>query len=145
MSYSGVDPTMSPEEGRMNQVSWIEDLFSSIDRMDTDAFMGFLSDAPVFQFGNAPPVEGREAVREAVAGFFAAIRGIEHRLIDSWDMGDAAVCRGRVRYERHDGSALSMDALFDPREAVKAKALPGGTSPDAVRASLDAALARLDL
>jgi argininosuccinate lyase len=40
------------------------------------------------------------------------------------------------------GVAARLDALFDPLEAVKAKALPGGAAPDAVRASLDAALAR---
>ena len=108
MSYSGVDPTMSPEEGRMNQVSWIEDLFSSIDRMDTDAFMGFLSDAPVFQFGNAPPVEGRSEVQAAVAGFFGAISGIEHRLAGSWQIGDAAFSHGRVTYTRGDGSQLDV-------------------------------------
>jgi len=37
-----------------------------------------------------------------------------------------------------------LDALFDPLEAVKTKALAGGTAPDAVRAALDAALLRLD-
>ena len=36
--------------------------------------------------------------------------------------------------------AARLDALFDPLEAVRAKALPGGTAPDAVRASLEAAL-----
>jgi len=40
--------------------------------------------------------------------------------------------------------ARRLDALFDPLEAVKAKALPGGAAPEAVRASLEAALARLD-
>jgi len=35
--------------------------------------------------------------------------------------------------------AVRLDALFDPVEAVRAKSLPGGTAPDAVRASLDAA------
>ena len=36
-----------------------------------------------------------------------------------------------------------LDALFDPLEAVKAKALHGGTAPDAVRASLESALEAL--
>jgi len=40
--------------------------------------------------------------------------------------------------------AERLDALFDPLEAVKAKSLPGGAAPDAVRASLDAALARVE-
>ena len=35
-----------------------------------------------------------------------------------------------------------LDVLFDPLEAVKAKSLVGGAAPDAVRVSLDAALAR---
>ncbi len=39
--------------------------------------------------------------------------------------------------------ALRLDTLFDPLEAVKTKSLTGGTAPDAVRASLDAALARV--
>jgi argininosuccinate lyase len=39
--------------------------------------------------------------------------------------------------------AARLDVLFDPLEAVKAKSLRGGAAPDAVRASLDAALARV--
>jgi argininosuccinate lyase len=39
--------------------------------------------------------------------------------------------------------AAKLDALFDPAEAVRAKAAPGGTAPEAVRAALDAALARV--
>jgi hypothetical protein len=35
--------------------------------------------------------------------------------------------------------------LFDPLEAVKAKSLPGGAAPEAVRVSLDQALARVGL
>ena len=39
--------------------------------------------------------------------------------------------------------AERLEALFDPLEAVRAKSLPGGTAPEAVQASLDAALAAL--
>jgi argininosuccinate lyase len=39
------------------------------------------------------------------------------------------------------GVAARLGTLFDPLEAVRSKSLPGGTAPDAVRASLDAALA----
>jgi len=39
--------------------------------------------------------------------------------------------------------AARLDQLFDPLEAVKAKSLPGGAAPDAVRASLEAALAAI--
>jgi argininosuccinate lyase len=39
--------------------------------------------------------------------------------------------------------AARLDGLFDPHEAVRAKAVRGGTAPEAVAASLDAALRRL--
>lgn len=39
--------------------------------------------------------------------------------------------------------AARLEQLFDPLEAVKAKSLTGGTAPEAARASLDAALARV--
>jgi argininosuccinate lyase len=41
--------------------------------------------------------------------------------------------------------ASRLDAIFDPLEAVKTKSLAGGTAPDAVRVSLDAALARVSV
>ncbi len=40
--------------------------------------------------------------------------------------------------------AARLDALFDPTEAVRAKAAPGGTAPEAVLASLDALRAWID-
>ena len=40
--------------------------------------------------------------------------------------------------------AARLDALFDPLEAVRVKSLRGGAGPDAVRASLDAAAARVE-
>jgi argininosuccinate lyase len=39
--------------------------------------------------------------------------------------------------------AERLTAIFDPREAVNAKSLPGGTAPEAVLRSLEAALARV--
>jgi argininosuccinate lyase len=40
--------------------------------------------------------------------------------------------------------AARLESLLDPAEAVRSKSARGGTAPDAVRASLRAALARLD-
>jgi argininosuccinate lyase len=39
--------------------------------------------------------------------------------------------------------AARLESLFDPVEALKAKALAGGAAPEAVRSSLDAAVARV--
>ncbi len=84
----------------------IEALFAVIDRKDTARFARFLAPDCFFRFGNGTPVTGREAIAEAVAGFFGAVGDLSHRLIDWWPVEAGLVCHGMVRYTRLDGSAL---------------------------------------
>ncbi len=83
-------------------------LFQAIDSSDAAAFAEHLDEQAVFRFGNAPPVIGRAAIREAVAAFFGAVRSLSHRVEESWSAGDAVICRGDVTYTRHDGSSLTL-------------------------------------
>jgi argininosuccinate lyase len=46
----------------------------------------------------------------------------------------------RVLAKDHPRVAADVDALFDPERAVRTRSLPGGTDPDAVRASLRQAI-----
>lgn len=50
----------------------------------------------------------------------------------------------RVLAEEAPAVAARVGVLFDPQEAVRAKAAPGGTAPEAVRAALAAAVARVE-
>lgn len=88
--------------------AWADDLFGCIDAMDTEAFLGFLHDDVLFQFGNIPTTRGKTAVRVAVQGFFDSIRSVRHRLIDLWNQGDSVICRGEVAYTRHNASTLCV-------------------------------------
>jgi ketosteroid isomerase-like protein len=92
----------------MKQKDWLASLFAAIDRQDADAFSGFLAEDAVFRFGNLPAVEGRDAIRSFVAGFFGSIRAVSHAVLDDWQAGDAVICRGEVTYTRHDGSMLTV-------------------------------------
>jgi ketosteroid isomerase-like protein len=83
-------------------------LFAAIDARDAGAFAAFIAEDGEFRFGNAPPVSGRAAIREAVAGFFAAIGGCRHRLLASWTGPGSAVGEGQVTYTRLDGSTLTV-------------------------------------
>ena len=87
---------------------WIADLFAAIDRKDADAFAEFVTEDAHFAFGNLPAVAGRTAIREFVAGFFASIKAVSHRVPDAWLSGGTVVCRGEVAYTRHDGSMLTV-------------------------------------
>lgn len=88
--------------------AWWLRLFATIDARDADGFVAALTQDAEFRFGNAPAVRGREAIRSAVAGFFAAIAGCRHRLIGSWHGSGTAVCEGEVTYTRHDGSSVTI-------------------------------------
>jgi ketosteroid isomerase-like protein len=83
-------------------------LFAAIDARDAQAFAAFLAEDAEFRFGNAPPVCGREAIEAYVGAFFEALGGISHRVEALWITGDRLACHGEVRYERRDGSALTV-------------------------------------
>jgi ketosteroid isomerase-like protein len=88
--------------------SWVSDLFAALDTMDVDTWMSFLTPDCTFRFGNAPSLYGHEAIREAVAGLFTAIKGINHSELEAWEHPDATICTGMVMYTRHDDSTLRV-------------------------------------
>jgi ketosteroid isomerase-like protein len=75
---------------------WVPELFQAIDRMDTDTFVKFLTEDSTFRFGNAQSVQGKENVHGAVAGFFASIKAISHKLLGTWRVGDVVFVQGEV-------------------------------------------------
>lgn len=86
----------------------LDDLFAAIDAMDADRFAGFLAPDCSFRFGNLPPVEGRAAVRDFVAGFFGALGGIRHEVVGRIEVPGRAAMHGFVTYVRKDGSTLRV-------------------------------------
>jgi len=86
----------------------IHELFKTIDQMDSDKFITFLTDDARFYFGNAPPVVGKEAIKKAVSGFFSSIKSIAHKNLNLWVNQDSITYQGEVTYTRHDGSLLTL-------------------------------------
>ena len=99
---------MSAAELAIAREAALPELFAAIDAKDADAFVRFLTPDGLFRFGSAPAAEGRDAVREAVTGFFGTIKGLEHTLKKVIPTGDTLVTEGDVTYTRHDGSAISL-------------------------------------
>ena len=86
----------------------LRDLFAAIDSKDTTAFLDFLTEDARFRFGSAPAVSGRQAIADAVGGFFESIAGLEHRVDMATREGSTLVCEGEVTYTRHDGSKIAL-------------------------------------
>ena len=87
---------------------WLNGLIASIDGKDTARFISHLTDDVVFQFGNAPAVRGKGEVGKAVGGFFQAVKSLKHTVLETWLKDDALICRGTVRYTRHDSTELTV-------------------------------------
>ena len=86
----------------------VDHLFHAIDAMDPDAFVGFITPSGSFKFGNAPPVQGRDAIRTLVAQFWGSIRGSRHRRLHVWRDGDAVAVHGEVTYTRLDEREVTV-------------------------------------
>ena len=85
----------------------VASIFADIDAFDPDKFVAHLTSDARFRFGNADPVTGRAAVREAVAGFFSTIDGLTHHILNSWDSGDTTIVQIDVEYKRKDGKTVT--------------------------------------
>lgn len=87
---------------------WLDGLFASIDEMNVERFVRFLTPDATFRFGSAAPAKGEDEIREAVEGFFASISGCRH-VLGKIIAGDGTlVCEGEVTYTRHDGSEITL-------------------------------------
>ena len=86
-------------------------MFEPADRLDVDGWCSHLTEDIHFRFGNAEPVHGRAAVREAVSQFFATLKGLRHEVVQDWTVDDAVIQQLTVTYTRPDDTQLSVPAV----------------------------------
>ncbi len=92
----------------MTTPQWVQELFATIDAKDADGFTAYFTENGTLIFGNAPPANGKEAIREVVAGFFNSISALDHTIDGNWFHPDCVFCRGTVTYTRLDGSQVTL-------------------------------------
>jgi ketosteroid isomerase-like protein len=88
-----------------------KELFADIDRMDAAAFASYFTEDGVLRFANADEVQGRGAIEAVIAGFFGTIKGLSHRILEQWDVGDATVLQAEVTYTRTDDGRVTLPAV----------------------------------
>jgi hypothetical protein len=93
----------------METRKWLEEIGKSIDSMDADKFVEFLTDDCTFRFGNQPAVDGKSATRDYVAAFFTMIGGCKHSVVNYWAGENSIVWEGNVLYTRLDGNQVTVN------------------------------------
>ena len=87
------------------------ELFADIDSMVPEAFGGHLAEDATLTFGNAPPVRGRDACVQAWAGFCELIDGVQHEVVNQWEVGDTTIAETAVTYTRKDGGRVCVPVV----------------------------------
>jgi limonene-1,2-epoxide hydrolase len=93
-----------------------EQLLTDIDSMEPERFAAHLSSDVTMRFGNADPIHGRDAVREAWSAFCEDLNGVKHDLIEQWTIDGTTIVEARVTYTRGDGSQVSVPVTTIYRE-----------------------------
>jgi ketosteroid isomerase-like protein len=89
---------------------WVKQYFADVDSMDVDALLNHLTDDVVVDWGNADPFVGKQAVAEAIGGFYQAIDGMQHEFLSVQDQGSEAIVEANVNYTRKDGRRVVVRA-----------------------------------
>jgi ketosteroid isomerase-like protein len=120
-------------------IAWAKHLYATgVDRKDADAFAAAFTDDAWLRFGNNARLEGREAIREGIAGFFQAMRALRHEFVHGWVAGDTLINEAVVTYTRHDGAEVSVPAVTIFRLVPPPRRV-GGVMADQCRIYVDLA------
>ena len=92
-------------------MSTTTEVFADVDRMDAKAFASHLAEDCMLRFANADEVVGRDAIEEAIGGFFSTIKGLSHHIVGQWDVDDTTVVQLEVTYTRMDDRRVTLPAV----------------------------------
>lgn len=92
----------------MDNPTFVRRVFDSVDTKDTETFISFFEEDTQFRFGSAPVVTGKEAIHNAVDGFFASIKGLRHEIFETWSDAGTIICQGQATYTRTNDSKVTL-------------------------------------
>ena len=85
--------------------------YDAVDNLRLDEFMDRHTDDASVRFGNNPPVQGKEAIRESISGFWSMLNGMTHTVKNRWDDGDTTVLEANVAYDCKDGRIVEVPCV----------------------------------
>ena len=114
----------------MSAPAWILDMYREVDAGNLDGYIDGFADDACLRFGSGPVIEGKAAVREALAHGHEA-HGMRHQIRGAWEAGDTTIVEFDAQwimpdaevhrfpavtiYERSaDGLVTSMRVYLDP-------------------------------
>ncbi|HEY9850432.1 MAG TPA: nuclear transport factor 2 family protein [Leptolyngbyaceae cyanobacterium] len=89
-------------------IDLVKRLFSRGEAFDSEGFITFFTDTPVYQFGNFDVCLDKASIKQSADNFFSRISAVYHEIKAMWEEGDAVFVEMDVTYWRKDGSVISL-------------------------------------
>jgi hypothetical protein len=83
-------------------------LFGRGEAFDSEGFIGFFDDKPMYQFGNGEPCLNKKAIKKSIDGFFGSVDALYHDVRNLWEVGDVVFVEMDVIYWRKDGTSIKL-------------------------------------
>jgi predicted SnoaL-like aldol condensation-catalyzing enzyme len=105
---SGSNGKTPTEKIAGTNVDLVKRLFSRGEAFDSEGFITFFTDTPVYQFGNFDVCLDKAAIKKSADNFFSQIDAVYHEIKMIWEEGDVVFVEMDVLYWRKDGSMVSL-------------------------------------
>jgi catechol 2,3-dioxygenase-like lactoylglutathione lyase family enzyme/ketosteroid isomerase-like protein len=86
----------------------VKRLFSRGEAFDSEGFITFFTNNPVYQFGNFDVCLDKQSIKKSADAFFSQIDAVYHEIKMMWEVGEAVFVEMDVLYWRKDGSMVSL-------------------------------------
>lgn len=86
----------------------VKQLFSHGEAFDSEGFVTFFTDNPVYQFANFEPCLSKSAIAKSADDFFSRISAVYHDIKMIWEIADLVFVEMDVTYWRKDGSVITL-------------------------------------
>ena len=86
----------------------VKRLFSRGEAFDSEGFITFFTDKPVYQFGNFDVCLNKDSIKKSADNFFSQINAVYHEIKMMWEVGNVVFVEMDVLYWRKDGSMISL-------------------------------------
>ncbi|MBD0385837.1 MAG: DUF1857 family protein, partial [Nostoc sp. C3-bin3] len=103
---NGSKPSIETLPGKTTDM--VKRLFSRGEAFDTEGFLTFFTDTPLYQFGNFPVCLDKAAIKQSAEAFFSRISAVYHDIKMMWEIGDVVFVEMDVTYWRKDGSVITL-------------------------------------
>ena len=86
-------------------------IFAAVESMKPGDMAEFFTEDAQLVFGNREPLVGREAIIAGSQAFFSTIKGLQHRIVNEWQIGADTVVETDVTYRRLDDKSVSVPVV----------------------------------